>query len=124
MIAFAMTPERLGGPLPLLSLARNDADFNAENGCYWRGSLWLPTAYMAVKALEKYGEFELARDCARKILEHQYRTFAEYEPHTVWECYAPNAPEPAVRATKTAGLSAPASAAGRHSARFRSTSKT
>lgn len=95
MIAFAMTPERLGGPLPLLSLARNDADFNAENGCYWRGSLWLPTAYMAVKALEKYGEFELARDCARKILEHQYRTFAEYEPHTVWECYAPNAPEPA-----------------------------
>lgn len=95
MVAFAMTPERLGGELPLLSLARNDADFNAENGCYWRGALWLPTAYMAVKGLEKYGKFDLARECARKIVEHQYRTFTEYEPHTIWECYAPNTPEPA-----------------------------
>lgn len=51
----------------------------------------------------KIRRFELARDCARKILEHQCRTFAEYEPHTVWECYAPNAPEPARRATKTPG---------------------
>ena len=35
---------------PLPSLARNDPDFRPD-GAYWRGSVWLPTAYMTVKAV-------------------------------------------------------------------------
>ena len=77
------------------SLARDDADFNAATGEYWRGSVWVPTAYMTVKGLENYGYFTLARDTARKVVEHMYLTFRDYAPHTIWECYNPSKSEPA-----------------------------
>ena len=80
--------EKLGGAVPWVSLSRDDSDFS-ELGDYWRGSVWLPTAYMGTKGLEKYGHFKLAHACARKILDHMYRTWREYEPHTIWECYDP-----------------------------------
>ncbi len=89
-------PELLGGSVvPWTTVARNDADYNAENGQYWRGSMWLPTAYMGIKAVEKYGKFALANQCARRIVKHMYRTYKEYEPHTIWECYSPENPRPA-----------------------------
>lgn len=88
-------PARLGGNVPWTTLSRSDPDFVPETGEYWRGSLWLPTAYMGIKGLEQYGCFDLANNSARKIVDHMYRTFMEYEPHTIWECYNPNRPEPA-----------------------------
>lgn len=90
-----MDPERLGGVVPWPTLARNDADFVPATGHYWHGAVWLPTAYMGIKGLERYGKFELANDCARKIVHHMYRTFKDYEPHTIWECYSPTKHLPA-----------------------------
>lgn len=84
-----------GGEIPCVSLSRSDTDFNGETGEYWRGSLWVPTAYMTIKGLERYGNFELAHSLSRRILNHMSRTFREYAPHTIWECYNPNRPEPA-----------------------------
>lgn len=88
-------PTRLGGDIPCLSLARDDADFH-DDGHYWRGALWIPTAYMTLKGIEKYGKFELARSLSERILHHMSRTYREFEPHTIWECYSPTAPEPAL----------------------------
>ena len=88
-------PEKLGGAVPWVTLSRDDPDFNGETGNYWRGSVWLPTAYMGIKGLENYGEFKLAHDTACRILAHMVKTYQEYEPHTVWECYNPNKPLPA-----------------------------
>ena len=88
-------PAKLGGAVPCLSLARDDADFQ-EDGRYWRGSLWIPTAYAAIKGIEKYGKHALARSLSERILRHMSRTLAEFEPHTIWECYNPNRPIPAV----------------------------
>ena len=88
-------PEKLGGGIPLVSLSRDDADFNHEDGRYWRGSLWVPTAYAAIKGIERYGMYSLARELSGKILTHMYETFRQYEPHTIWECYHPERPEPA-----------------------------
>ena len=87
-------PELLGGAVPGLSLARNDIDF-CEDGHYWRGSLWVPTAYTVVKGIEKYGKFALAHDISCKILDHMSKTYRDFEPHTIWECYNPNLPQPA-----------------------------
>ncbi len=87
--------ELLGGFVPCVSLARNDSDFNGEHGHYWRGGLWLPTAYATIKALECYGMFKLARKLSSRILHHQYMTWKNFSPHTIWECYAPNSYEPA-----------------------------
>ena len=87
-------PEKLGGTVPWTTLSRTDPDFVPENGSYWRGSLWLPMAYMGIKSLENYGKFDLANQTARRVIEHMYCTFKEYDPHTIWECYNPSKPEP------------------------------
>lgn len=95
MCRYLIDPQKLGGKVPCLSLARDDGDFDAETGNYWRGSLWIPTAYMIIKALDLYGFYELSAELSGKIIHHMNRTYLEYSPHTIWECYAPEKPEPA-----------------------------
>lgn len=92
---YLLDPEKLGGNCPTVSLSRDDPDFNSDNGMYWRGSVWLPTSYMALKAIGRYGMTDLARDLATRIIRHMAETFETYMPHTIWECYNPNKPEPA-----------------------------
>jgi len=86
-------PKWFGGDIPLPSLARFDADHIPEGG-YWRGALWLPTAYMTVKAVDDAGDFALARDLARRIVFDMYETWKSFEPHTIWECYSPTESKP------------------------------
>lgn len=81
----------LGGPFPWTTLSRSDKDYNAATGDYWRGGIWLPTAYMGTKALERYGYYHLADELAMKLLQQMWRTYRDVEPHTIWECYNPNA---------------------------------
>ncbi len=100
MTQIIKNPMLLGGLVPWTTVARNDADFVASNGNYWRGSVWLPTAYMGIKALEQYGYEKLADQTASTILEHMLKTYKQYTPHTIWECYNPNKPEPAYHGKK------------------------
>jgi len=85
----------MGGALPFVSISRSDNDYNPDGG-YWRGSVWLPTSYAALIGLKNYGYFDLAHECGLKLVEHMYRTYAEFEPHTIWECYNPEKPLPAL----------------------------
>jgi glycogen debranching enzyme len=62
---------------------------------YWRGAVWLPTAYMASKALDRYGMHETSDELALRLLKHMNQTFLDYEPHTIWECYSPTLHKPA-----------------------------
>ena len=79
------------------SLSRKDPDYSPQ-GKYWRGSVWLPTDYMTIKALEDYGRFDLARDLALKTVRNQYAVYTNTVPHTIWECYAPDVARPATTA--------------------------
>lgn len=97
LIKYISDPETFGGAVPFVSLARNDADYS-DNGNYWRGSLWLPTAYAALKGMAVYGYFDDARNAAVKVVEHMYKTYCGYDPHTLWECYKPEKCEPATTA--------------------------
>ena len=97
-IEFTMKPERLGGEFPLNSVSR-DSRFYSPDGSYWRGGIWLPTSYMTIKSLERYGKLELASDLARRIIDLQWRTYRDVEPHTIWECYSPSKPYPATEKT-------------------------
>lgn len=94
MTEFALRPDKLGGEVPWVTVSRDDPDFDANDGWYWRGSMWLPTAYMGIKALEKYGFQEAADTTAEKVLSWMLRTYCDYELHTIWECYSPTAPTP------------------------------
>lgn len=90
----ARDPLGFGGPVPWPSVSRDDPDYRAS-GFYWRGGVWLPLAYMATKALQNHGHAPLADELAARLVRHQAATFAQHTPHTIWECYAPEAPRPA-----------------------------
>jgi hypothetical protein len=93
-------PNGLGGQYPWVTLARDDKDFNSASGDYWRGAIWLPTSYMGIKALEKYGYDELADKTAARLLNQMNDTYKNYEPHTIWECYNPSKAEPSTKRGK------------------------
>ena len=86
-------PRKLGGERPIPSVSRDDPTFSPE-GTYWRGGIWMPKVYMAVKGLEKNGKVALADEIARKMVALQYRTWRDFEPHTIWECYSPTEDKP------------------------------
>lgn len=94
MTEFALRPDKLGGEVPWVTVSRDDPDFDANDGWYWRGAMWLPTAYMGIKALEKYDFMEAADTTAEQVLSWMLRTWRDYEPHTIWECYSPTASAP------------------------------
>lgn len=90
----AVNPATFGGDIPFPSVARNDKSFVNE-GMYWRGGIWVPAAYMMTKALTNHNFMAEADALAEKLIRHMYRTWKEYEPHTIWECYSPTGPKPA-----------------------------
>ena len=87
-------PRKLGGERPIPSVSRDDHRFSPL-GAYWRGGIWMPKVYMTVKGLEKNNQQPLADDVARKMIAQQYRTWKNFEPHTIWECYSPTEDKPA-----------------------------
>lgn len=95
MVEHLRDPNVFGGDRPWVTVARNDPAFTTPDGNYWRGAVWLPTAYMATKALEKYGYQKDADTAAEKLLLHMLRTYQTYDPHTIWECYSPTRDMPA-----------------------------
>ncbi len=92
-----------GGDVPLVSVARKDGDFVPE-GQYWRGSLWLPTAYAALKGLAEYGFYQEAHEAGYKIFKHMFDVYHSYEPHTIWECYSPTECKPATQTDNVMGV--------------------
>lgn len=93
LAAWAKDPNTFGGTAPWPSVEPTDPAFSAD-GTYWRGGIWLPTAYMATKALTQYGHHDVAADLALKLIRHQRRTWDEFEPASIWECYSPTEARP------------------------------
>ena len=94
LLKHLFNPKTIGGFVPFVSLSRNDNDYKV-NGEYWRGSVWLPTAYATLKGIVKYGFYKEAQVLGSKLLNHMYKTFEQYSPHTIWECYSPEEYKPA-----------------------------
>lgn len=94
MVHHLMNPEEFGGNYPTPSLARSDKDYNHQTGDYWRGGIWLPTTYMTIKAIEKYGYHDEADSIAEKVINQQLATYKNMNPHTIWECYSPSGNAP------------------------------
>ena len=96
MLEHLFDENAFGGKVPLISLSRADGDFQ-ENGRYWRGALWLPTAYAALKGLADYGFYKQAQRLAYDLFKHMLATAEMVEPHTIWECYSPCKCEPSTK---------------------------
>lgn len=87
-------PDCFGGDTPWPSVARDDPEFRPD-GMYWRGGVWVPAAYMSARALADHGHPDLAHQASLTLIRQMARTWAEYEPATIWEAYSPTRPAPA-----------------------------
>ncbi len=96
LVRLTLDPSAFGGEIPFPSLARSDAEFSKE-GRYWRGSVWLPTAYAALRGMAEYGYHKEAQAAGKRLFEYMLKTYTDFEPHTIWECYAPEGFRPATR---------------------------
>ncbi len=94
MLSYLLDDTDFGSDIPLVSLSRKDADFQ-EKGQYWRGSVWLPTAYATLKGIANYGYYQEAQLLGHKVFKQMFKTYQEYDPHTIWECYSPTEYKPA-----------------------------
>jgi hypothetical protein len=110
MVAHLTDPAEFYRPHLFPSLAASEPAYDTD-GNYWRGGVWAPTNYMAIKGLERIGEVELARRAAENHLANMAAVFAQPptdsssiapEEHcddcrTIWECYAPERASPGTR---------------------------
>lgn len=100
MAKYATESQEFGGQYPWPSVSRSDKGYNHDIGDYWRGGVWLPLAYMATKALETYGYYDIAYENSYKLLSQMSETYRTFQPATIWECYSPSAPRPSERQYK------------------------
>jgi len=91
LIAHLCDESAFARPHPVPSLSADHPDYEPQ-GQYWRGAVWPPTNYMILRGLTECGRHQLAYHIARKHLENVLKVFED--TGTVWENYAPEAPQP------------------------------
>jgi Mannosylglycerate hydrolase MGH1-like glycoside hydrolase domain len=93
LIRHLHNPNTFGRPIPVPTLSYDDPNY-CELGTYWIGGVWAPTNYMITHGLALAGRGEEGRRIAALYLRGLAETYANVEPHTLWECNSPEAPAP------------------------------
>jgi len=109
LIAHLKDPAAFGTEHPFPTLSADHPDYD-KRGCGYRGSVVPPFTYMVIKGLEKYNQYELARDCAIRhlyfVLDSMHqgesrdadqefedpaekRARSNEQKPTIWEAYQP-----------------------------------
>lgn len=111
MISLLLNPRYFARPHMIPTLSWSDSCYDPK-GHYWRGSVWAPTNYMVVSALNDNGYPELADQIAVNHLTNMAQVLNSFIPdekriafeerygdgyRTIWECYSAEEPEPATR---------------------------
>jgi neutral trehalase len=90
LIAHLSNPATFGTENPFPTLAADSPDYD-KRGYGFRGSVLPHFTYMIIKGLEKYNQWEMARECA---IRHMYFILDSAHPNgehkqTLWEAYQP-----------------------------------
>jgi neutral trehalase len=90
LLGHLKNPNTFGTENPFPSLAADEEHFS-EKGEGGKGSVYPPFTFMVIKGLEKYGAYDLARECAIRHLYYMLDTLHPEgkEKGNVWEAYAP-----------------------------------
>jgi putative isomerase len=67
-----LNPAEFNTPIPVPTVARNSTKF--EKDC-WRGPVWVNTAYMVIKGLDRYGDHAIAQDFSKRLITGVYKTW-------------------------------------------------
>ena len=97
LIDHLQNPKTFGTDNPFPSLAANEPEFS-EDGNGYKGSVFPIFTFMVIKGLEKYGKFDLARECS---IRHLYYILDTFHPEngkkgSLWEAYKPLKDGPAL----------------------------
>jgi len=84
-------PAEFKRPHRVPSLSADHPEYRADGG-YWLGGVWAPTNYMVLRGLTAAGADALAHEIALNHVENVVRVYEQ--TGTVWENYAPEAPQP------------------------------
>lgn len=64
-----LNPKEFFGDYPIPTVAYNDPNYNHDGeGMYWRGQVWIVTAYSALETLFRYGYEKEANELKRRLL--------------------------------------------------------
>lgn len=90
MIAYLKDPKFFGSPNPFPSVAISEPSFS-EEGLGYNGAVYPELTFMVIKALEKYEQWELARE---KAISHLYFILDTFHPEggakgSFWQAYLP-----------------------------------
>ena len=77
------------------SLSKDDPNYDPAGG-YWLGGIWPPVQYMVCCGLRANGYRALAREIAKKHLDNMLEVMENDRDNTIWECYSPDYPHPAM----------------------------
>lgn len=93
--AVMLSADKFATYMPFPTLAAEDPAFAPRKG-YWRGPVWIDQAYLAVRALEKYGRQQQADTMRERLLDRAAGLTADapfhenYDPQTGAALNAPN----------------------------------
>jgi len=77
-----LNPEEFFGKYPIPTVAYNSEYYNHESdGYYWRGQIWLITAYITLETLYKYGYETEAQELKNRLLEMMSNKGGIYETY-------------------------------------------
>ena len=82
MIKAFYDPEIFGTPVPFPALAKCEEDYDSENH-YWRGQVWPPTAYVAIRGLQTLGFEKEAQELGRRYYNATFELWKA--TGTIWE---------------------------------------
>ena len=97
LIQHLKNPETFGAENPFPSVALNEETFD-DRGMGFKGSVSPPFTFMVIKGLEKYGRYDLARECS---IRHLYYMLDSLHPEnkqkgSLYEAYLPTKDGPAL----------------------------
>lgn len=84
LIKHLESPYEYNTKIPLPSVALNDINFEKDT---WRGPVWINTAYLIIKGLEKYHRYKLSGEFAYRLIKGVFETKKNEKSHSFYEFY-------------------------------------
>lgn len=101
IVSHLKDPNQFWTPMVFPALSADEEHFHPYGG-YWLGGVWAPSTFATIKALERYGYHEFAREATLRHLEGLYKVFDNEDWYhkgkpTLYENYSPMYPRPGGR---------------------------
>lgn len=84
LIEHLENPKEYNTLIPLPTVALSDPNFEKDT---WRGPVWLNTAYLVIKGLEKYNAYKLSGELAYRLIKGVFQTW--WNVGSFYEFYDP-----------------------------------